>query len=62
MMRIIITPAKLFAVTGSKYALSKQTPKKTNPTHPPTTINYSVNAYCRGNLAENALIAAAYKF
>ena len=34
MMRIKFTLAMLFAVTGSKYALSKQTPgKKTRPNH-----------------------------
>ena len=54
MMRITITLAKPFAVTGSQYALSRQTPKKANPTRPPTTITYPINAYRRGNLAGNA--------
>ena len=40
MMRIKCTSAMLFGVT-------------TSPNRPPTAINYSINAYSRGNLAGN---------
>jgi hypothetical protein len=54
MMRIKFTLAMLFAMTGSKYALSKQTPKKQIRPNPQRRFTIPSTG--------NFLIAAAYNF